>query len=127
MSWVGGAVESVIRVPEDSISSLETTPQYVFVRAAASHSQLSFNTRKRVELSLKTLSVFVQTDKPIYLREDKGNYESTNSIVTDLHPVLATVHLRIVVVNCLLMPNDTSKVLISKSLTDQCSFHFAVF
>jgi hypothetical protein len=89
----GAVSRGVIRVPLSVISEKAVTPQYVVVRVRSSHSQLSFDQRKRVVLSLQTLKVFIQTDKPIYVRDDK-------------------VNIRIVVVNSLLKPSDTSKAII---------------
>ena len=75
---IGVTTRGIIRVPESALSAMQSPPDYVFVRATSSHVQLTFDSRKRVVLSLKTLSVFVQTDKPIYVRDDKGNPEHGN-------------------------------------------------
>jgi hypothetical protein len=69
----GSASQSIIRVPVSVLTALNSLPDYVFVRAVSNHPILTFDSRKRVMLSWKTLSVFVQTDKPIYVRDDKGN------------------------------------------------------
>ncbi|XP_062523462.1 complement C3-like [Corticium candelabrum] len=69
----GGSVQVSIRVLQEALKNLSPTPQHVYVRATSTSRQFPFNKRKRVALSLKSLSVFVQTDKPVYTRNDEVN------------------------------------------------------
>ena len=111
VEYAGRAREGIIHVPERAISSLDRLPQYVYVRAVADHSDLTFDKIKRVELSLKTLSVFVQTDKPIYVPDDDGIISYGNQTVCHYkYAIFNSVHIRIIVVNSFLVPNDTSNV-----------------
>ncbi|XP_062499180.1 complement C3-like [Corticium candelabrum] len=89
----GGTVETTVVVLERKIAIFKPPPSYVFVKAEIDTPTLSFVQRKRVVLSRKSLSVFIQTDKPIYTRDD-------------------SVYLRIVVVNSQLIPKNLAKVVI---------------
>ena len=68
----GGTVETTVVVLERKIAIFKPPPSYVFVKAEIDTPTLSFVQRKRVVLSRKSLSVFIQTDKPIYTRDDSG-------------------------------------------------------
>ncbi|XP_062523937.1 complement C3-like isoform X2 [Corticium candelabrum] len=65
--------------------------RYAYIRAVSQAASLPFNKAVRLVLSTKTLSVFVQTDKPIYKRNED-------------------VHIRVVAVNSSLFPKHGSEV-----------------
>ena len=46
--------------------------RYAYIRAVSQTPSLFFNKVVRVVLSSKSLSVFVQTDKPVYKRNENG-------------------------------------------------------
>ena len=46
--------------------------RYAYIRAVSQAASLPFNKTVRLVLSTKSLSVFVQTDKPIYKRNEDG-------------------------------------------------------
>lgn len=70
--FAGGSAEVAIEVTEVAIARLLPTPRYLFIRVKSHSSSFPFNTRKRVVMSLKSLTAFIQTDKPIYVRDDSG-------------------------------------------------------
>ncbi|XP_062499190.1 uncharacterized protein LOC134176537 [Corticium candelabrum] len=72
----GGSVQVSIRVLQEALNNLSPTPQHVYVRATSTSRKFPFNKRRRVALSLKSFSVLVQTDKPVYIRNDEGNKPS---------------------------------------------------
>ncbi|XP_062523461.1 A.superbus venom factor 1-like isoform X2 [Corticium candelabrum] len=69
----GESVQVSIRVLQEALKNLSPTPQHVYVRAKSTSRRFPFNKRKRVALSLKSFSVLVQTDKPVYIRNDEVN------------------------------------------------------
>ena len=68
----GGTAETTVVVSVEKIAIFKPPPSYVFVKAKIDTPTLSFVQRKRVVLSRKSLTVCIQTDKPIYTRDDSG-------------------------------------------------------
>jgi hypothetical protein len=82
-----------IEVPFDKVPEPEPIEnvRYVLVRALSQDPVLSFDKTVRVVLTTKSLSVFVQTDKPVYRRNED-------------------VHIRIVAVDSSLLPTASQDV-----------------
>eukprot|EP00118_Oscarella_pearsei_P000066 m.4121 g.4121 ORF g.4121 m.4121 type:complete len:1787 (+) comp10246_c0_seq1:161-5521(+) len=82
------------KVPLDQIPSPDHNGnRFVFIQAASTHPTLRFSKRVKAALGEKSHSVFVQTDKPIYVRDD-------------------TVHIRFAVVRYDLLPLDSATTVI---------------
>ena len=63
-----------VKVPYENFSPPDPVKGvlYAYIRAVSQTSSLHFNKVVRVFLSTKSLSVFVQTDKPVYKRNENG-------------------------------------------------------
>ena len=76
-----------VEVPIDKVPQPEPTEhvRYVYVRALSQDPSLSFNKAVRVVLSTKSLSVFVQTDKPVYRRNEDGERSHDNESLRGIY------------------------------------------
>ena len=63
-----------VEVPYEKVPAPDPVKgvRYAYIRAVSESASLPFNKLVRVVLSTKSLSVFVQTDKPVYKRNEDG-------------------------------------------------------
>ena len=61
---------------------IEGGTRYAYVKVITNPPNCPTNERRRVVLSFKSMSVFLQTDKPVYRRDDYGTNRSVCCVST---------------------------------------------
>ena len=87
--------------------------RYACVKFITNPSNCPTNERRRVVLSFKSISVFVQTDKPVYRRDDDGTNCPVSCVSKRRTLFLVRIFVAVVKPDHTLLDDDT-EVLFSK-------------